>query len=138
MGIETFRPHIAVITNIFSAHLDYHGSQINYEAAKWRIQENMTADDYLVLNFNQEKLRQKAVESLAEIVPFSTSDETKNGAYVADGEIYFKDERIMAVADLSLPGEHNLENALAAICVAKLSNVSTEALVSILTTFSGV
>ncbi len=138
MGIETFRPHIAVITNVFSAHLDYHGSQINYEAAKWRIQENMTADDYLVLNFNQEKLRHKAGQSLAKIVPFSTSDETKNGAYVADGEIYFKDERIMAVADLSLPGEHNLENALAAICVAKLSNVSTEAIISILTTFSGV
>lgn len=138
MGIETFRPHIAVITNVFSAHLDYHGSQVNYEAAKWRIQENMTADDYLVLNFNQEKLRHKAGQSLAKIVPFSTTDENKNGAYVADGGIYFKDERIMAVADLSLPGEHNLENALAAICVAKLSNVSTEAIISILTTFSGV
>ncbi|MDN6770498.1 MAG: UDP-N-acetylmuramoyl-L-alanine--D-glutamate ligase [Lactococcus sp.] len=138
MGIETFRPHIAVITNVFSAHLDYHGSQVNYEAAKWRIQENMTADDYLVLNFNQEKLRHKAGQSLVKIVPFSTTDETKNGAYIADGGIYFKDERIMAVADLSLPGEHNLENALAAICVAKLSNVSTEAIVSILTTFSGV
>ena len=138
MGIETFRPHIAVITNVFSAHLDYHGSQVNYEAAKWRIQENMTADDYLVLNFNQEKLRHKAGQSLAKIVPFSTTDETKNGAYIADGGIYFKDERIMAVADLSLPGEHNLENALAAICVAKLSNVSTEAIISILTTFSGV
>ena len=138
MGIETFRPHIAVITNVFSAHLDYHGSQVNYEAAKWRIQENMTADDYLVLIFNQEKLRHKAGQSLAKIVPFSTTDETKNGAYIADGGIYFKDERIMAVADLSLPGEHNLENALAAICVAKLSNVSTEAIISILTTFSGV
>ena len=138
MGIETFRPHIAVITNVFSAHLDYHGSQVNYEAAKWRIQENMTADDYLVLNFNQEKLRHKAGQSLVKIVPFSTTDETKNGAYIADGGIYFKDERIMAVADLSLPGEHNLENALAAICVAKLSNVSTEAIISILTTFSGV
>lgn len=138
MGIETFRPHIAVITNVFSSHLDYHGSQVNYEAAKWRIQENMTADDYLVLNFNQEKLRHKAGQSLVKIVPFSTTDETKNGAYIADGGIYFKDERIMAVADLSLPGEHNLENALAAICVAKLSNVSTEAIISILTTFSGV
>ncbi|MCJ1996392.1 UDP-N-acetylmuramoyl-L-alanine--D-glutamate ligase [Lactococcus piscium] len=138
MGIETFRPHIGVITNVFSAHLDYHGSQVNYEAAKWRIQENMTADDYLVLNFNQEKLRHKARQSLAEIVPFSTTDETKSGAYIADGGIYFKDERIMAVADLSLPGEHNLENALAAICVAKLSNVSTEAIISILMTFSGV
>lgn len=101
MGIETFRPKIAVITNLFSAHLDYHGSQDNYEAAKWRIQENMTADDFLVLNFNQAKLRSKAGETAAQVVPFSTTEIVEKGAYVADGNIYFKTEKIMAVADLS-------------------------------------
>lgn len=138
MGIETFRPKIAVITNLFSAHLDYHGSQDNYEAAKWRIQENMTADDFLVLNFNQAKLRNKAMETAAQVVPFSTIEIVEKGAYVADGNIYFKTEKIMAVADLSLPGEHNVENALAAICVAKLSDMSNAAIVRVLTTFSGV
>ena len=49
MGIDSFRPKIALITNLFSAHLDYHGSQKAYEAAKWRIQENMTSDDFLIL-----------------------------------------------------------------------------------------
>ena len=44
----------------------------------------------------------------------------------------------MAVAGLSLPGEHNVENALAAICVAKLSGVSNAAITRVLTTFSGV
>jgi UDP-N-acetylmuramoylalanine--D-glutamate ligase len=138
MGIDTFRPTIAVITNIFSAHLDYHGSQANYEAAKWRIQENMTADDYLVLNFNQAILRQQAKHTAAQVVPFSTSEKCETGAYVAAGQLFFRDEAVMAVADLSLPGEHNLENALAAICVAKLSGVSNAAIVSVLTTFSGV
>src|SRR5699024_5262803 len=37
MGIDTFKPHIAVITNIYSAHLDYHGSQEEYVRAKMRI-----------------------------------------------------------------------------------------------------
>lgn len=138
MGIEQFRPKIAVITNIFSAHLDYHGSQENYEAAKWRIQENMTADDDLVLNFNQEKLRQKAKLTQATVVPFSTTEKVANGAYIADGQIFFKDEVIIPVADLSLPGEHNVENALAAICVAKRYGISNAAITSVLTTFSGV
>lgn len=39
MGIETFHPQIAVITNIFEAHLDYHGSRKEYVAAKWAIQK---------------------------------------------------------------------------------------------------
>gem|GEM_PF-301939 len=54
MGIEDFHPQIAVITNLMPTHLDYHGSVEEYAAAKWNIQKNMTADDYLVLNFNQE------------------------------------------------------------------------------------
>ncbi|MBW9330495.1 UDP-N-acetylmuramoyl-L-alanine--D-glutamate ligase [Lactococcus raffinolactis] len=138
MGIEAFQPKIAVITNLFSAHLDYHGSQDNYEAAKWRIQENMTADDFLVLNFNQAKLRDKATLASAQVVPFSTTEIVETGAYVSDGQIYFKGDKIMAVAGLSLPGEHNVENALAAICVAKLSGVSNAAITRVLTTFSGV
>ena len=138
MGIEAFQPKIAVITNLFSAHLDYHGSQDNYEAAKWRIQENMTADDFLVLNFNQAKLRDKATLTSAQVVPFSTTEIVETGAYVSDGQIYFKGDKSMAVAGLSLPGEHNVENALAAICVAKLSGVSNAAITRVLTTFSGV
>ncbi|MGM5486557.1 MAG: UDP-N-acetylmuramoyl-L-alanine--D-glutamate ligase [Pseudolactococcus raffinolactis] len=138
MGIEAFQPKIAVITNLFSAHLDYHGSQDNYETAKWRIQENMTADDFLVLNFNQDKLRDKATLTSAQVVPFSTTEIVETGAYVSDGQIYFKGDKIMAVAGLSLPGEHNVENALAAICVAKLSGVSNAAITRVLTTFSGV
>lgn len=138
MGIEAFQPKIAVITNLFSAHLDYHSSQDNYEAAKWRIQENMTADDFLVLNFNQAKLRDKATLTSAQVVPFSTTEIVETGAYVSDGQIYFKGDKIMAVAGLSLPGEHNVENALAAICVAKLSGVSNAAITRVLTTFSGV
>lgn len=137
MGIETFRPKIAVITNLFSAHLDYHGSQEAYEAAKWRIQENMTADDFLILNFNQEKCKALVPLTKASVVPFSTHEKVE-GAYALEGKVYFKDEFIMETTELSLPGEHNLENALAAIAVAKLSGVNNAAILSVLTTFSGV
>ena len=137
MGIETFRPKIALITNLFSAHLDYHGSQELYESAKWRIQENMTAEDFLILNFNQEKCKALANQTAATVVPFSTQEKV-DGSYVVDGKIYFKDEYIMDVADLALPGEHNLENALAAIAAAKLSGAKNEAILEILSSFAGV
>lgn len=137
MGIDRFRPKIALITNLFSAHLDYHGSQEAYEAAKWRIQENMLADDFLILNFNQEKCRALADKTKAQVVPFSSTQKV-DGAYVQEGKIYFKEELIMEVSELSLPGEHNLENALAAIVAAKLQGADKAAIVSILSNFAGV
>ena len=137
MGIEKFRPHIAILANLFSAHLDYHGSQEAYEAAKWNLQNNMTSEDFLILNFNQEKIRKLSNLTKATVVPFAT-DEKVDGAYSLDGKIYFKDEYIMDVAELSLPGAHNVENALAALTAAKLSGISNVAIKQVLTTFSGV
>ena len=137
MGIDSFRPKIALITNLFSAHLDYHGSQKAYEAAKWRIQGNMTSDDFLILNFNQEKCRNLADKTKATVLAFSTKEKV-NGAYSKDGKIYFNDEYIMEVSELSLPGEHNLENALAAIVASKLQGTKNEAIVEVLTSFAGV
>ena len=39
MGITEFRPHIAVITNIYEAHIDYHGTRDEYVKAKWQLQK---------------------------------------------------------------------------------------------------
>ncbi len=54
MGVQEFHPEIAVITNLMPTHIDYHGSFEEYVAAKWNIQNKMTAADFLVLNFNQD------------------------------------------------------------------------------------
>ncbi|HEY0222023.1 MAG TPA: UDP-N-acetylmuramoyl-L-alanine--D-glutamate ligase [Lactovum miscens] len=138
MGTVRFHPHIAVITNIYSTHLDYHGSQENYEAAKWNIQKNMTAMDFLILNFNQEKMRQDyAKKTNATVVPIST-EQVVNGAYLQDGKLYFKGEFIINKVDLSLPGDHNVENALLAIATTKLSGAKNEAIKHVLSTFKGV
>ena len=74
MGTDTFHPHIAVITNLMPTHIDYHGTFENYVAAKWNIQKNMTADDFVVLNFNQDLAKELAKKTAAQVVPFSTTD----------------------------------------------------------------
>ncbi|EUJ41737.1 UDP-N-acetylmuramoyl-L-alanine--D-glutamate ligase [Brochothrix campestris] len=138
MGIETFRPHIAVIVNIYEAHLDYHGSRQGYVAAKLRIFENQQADDFLVVNWNQPELRELVTAAKSRIVPFSTKEVVEAGAYVLDGNLMFKGEIIGRQADIVLPGEHNLENVLAAICVAKLEGESNENIMAVLSSFNGV
>lgn len=138
MGIETFKPQIAVITNIYEAHLDYHKTRENYVAAKWAIQENMTADDYLVLNWHSSELQTLSKQTKAQVVPFSTEEKLENGAYLLDGSLYYQEEKIMAAAELGVPGAHNIENALAAIVVAKLKGVSNEGIRLALSSFHGV
>lgn len=137
MGVETFKPHIAVVTNFVASHLDYHGSFEEYVAAKWTIQQNMSADDYLILNFSQDLAKDLAKTSQATIVPFSVTDKV-DGAYLSDGQLYFKDELIMAAADIGVPGLHNVENALATIAVAKLSGIDNQAIKQAISGFGGV
>lgn len=137
LGIDQFCPKIAVITNIYEAHLDYHGTREAYVAAKWRIQKNMTADNSLILNGDQPELRTLAKQTAATVYFFSTKEKT-NGAYVKDGVIYFGEEAIMKTTELGVPGIHNVENALAAITVARLLEVNTSEIKEVLQNFSGV
>lgn len=138
MGIQTFRPHIAIITNIYDAHLDYHGSKEEYVSAKMNITKNQTEEDYLIINADQEALLSIAGSSQAAIIPFSVNQKVESGAYIEEGTIYFKEEAIMHTADVALPGNHNLENILSAVAAVKLSGVSTEAICHVLKTFAGV
>ncbi|QGX43879.1 UDP-N-acetylmuramoyl-L-alanine--D-glutamate ligase [Streptococcus equinus] len=137
MGTDTFHPHIAVITNLMPTHIDYHGTFENYVAAKWNIQKNMTADDFIVLNFNQDLAKELAEKTAAQVVPFSTTEKV-DGAYLDGGTLYFKGEAIMKASEIGVPGSHNVENALATIAVAKLSGIANEAIKETLAHFGGV
>ncbi|HCM89340.1 MULTISPECIES: UDP-N-acetylmuramoyl-L-alanine--D-glutamate ligase [Vagococcus] len=138
MGIEKFKPSIAIVTNLFEAHIDYHGNRQNYVQAKWEIQKNMTSAEYLILNGNQKELRELAEKTKATVMYFSTSTIEEEGAYVLDDSLFYKDEKIMLASEVGVPGDHNIENALAAIIVAKLSGVSNEKIKQTLMNFSGV
>ncbi|ENZ6559226.1 UDP-N-acetylmuramoyl-L-alanine--D-glutamate ligase [Enterococcus faecium] len=138
MGITDFRPHIAVITNIYEAHIDYHGTRKEYVKAKWNLQKNMTEKDYLILNWNQSELQELAQRTKARVLPFSTKEVLEDGVYADNYSIYYKKEKIMEISELGVPGKHNVENALAAISVAKLYGISNEAIRETLNLFYGV
>ena len=137
MGIEAFHPQIAVITNLTPTHIDYHGSFEEYVAAKWNIQKNMTAKDFVVLNFNQDLAKDLAEQTAATVVPFSSQEEV-DGAYLKDQVLYFRGEAIMRADELGVPGSHNIENALATIAVAKLRGIASQAIKETLSAFGGV
>ena len=138
MGTPTLHPHIAVITNIFSNHLDYHKTRENYVNAKMNITKNQTKNDYLVINWDNDEWQQLSQRSQAQVIPFSRLAKSKRGAYELDGDLYWQENKIMAASDVNVVGDHNIENALAAIAVAKISQVSDAVIKHVLESFGGV
>ncbi|HEY4554414.1 MAG TPA: UDP-N-acetylmuramoyl-L-alanine--D-glutamate ligase [Bacillaceae bacterium] len=138
MGIQTFRPRVAIITNLYEAHLDYHGSRENYAEAKLAITKNQTEDDFLIVNADQEELMNLTRFSSANIIPFSVTAYLENGCSVKDGKVMFKGEPIADTSAIALPGAHNLENILSAVAAVKLMGGDDDSIRDVLSTFQGV
>ncbi|HIY91374.1 UDP-N-acetylmuramoyl-L-alanine--D-glutamate ligase [Companilactobacillus sp. HBUAS56275] len=137
-GTIDLHPHVAVLNNIYSTHLDFHKNRANYIKAKMHITKSQTKDDYFVVNWNTDEWRQLATQSNAQILPFSDNQELDKGAFVKDDIIYCNGEKIMNADEIQIPGEHNVQNALAAISVAKLYDVSNDDIIEVLSSFRGV
>jgi len=143
-GIEKYRPHIAVITNISPDHLDrYEYKYELYIEAKFRITMNQTEDDFLVYDADDEVIS-KWLESntiKAQKIPFSLTKEVENGVYLKDDTIISninKDEFTMSTNELSLEGKHNVKNAMAATAVAQIMRIRKETIRESLSNFQGV
>jgi len=138
--IDKFRPNIAVITNITPDHLKYHGTMEDYIETKWKICSNQIEKDLLILNYDDEYLRNKR-SSKSKIQYFSLN-ELRGGAFVRNGVIILntqhKEEDIMPISQIGIKGQHNLYNSLAAILATRSFEISNENYRSALSSFSGV
>ena len=139
MGIDQFKPKIACIVNIFSAHLDYHGTREEYIKAKLQLTKNQTEEDYLVYNADYPELI-TLIEgnTQATLVPFSRKNVLEFGASVEGDYIYFNGEKVIPVSMIQVPGTQNVENVLAAVAIAKLAGATNEGIEKAVQNFHGV
>jgi UDP-N-acetylmuramoylalanine--D-glutamate ligase len=141
---EQFHPKIAVILNITPDHLDRHGSFENYARAKERIFAAQDASDFVVLNADNARAAEAAARSHAPVFWFSASHSVARGAWVEDGNVVYRSapdaatETIVPVGKISLKGGHNVENALAAACAARLAGVRPDAIARAIENFKAV
>ena len=123
--IETFHPWIGAILNITPDHLDRYPSLKAYAAAKARVFENQTAEDYAILNADDAGLAQFRPLSLGKPVRFSCREVVPGGVFLQSETIVSNlqgvPEDVVRIADLQLRGVHNLENVMAATAVAVLA-----------------
>ncbi len=134
-----FRPSVALFLNFAEDHLDYHGSLEEYYRAKKRIFENQLPGDFAVLNAADPAVAQLENELSGTLLRFARGP-VPCGAGIDHGQVaLFKDAAVIAylcpVEEVALPGEHNLENALAAAAAAWAAGVAPEAIGAVLRRF---
>ena len=142
-GIVSFKPNIAIITNITPDHLDRYDYKFeNYIASKFRIAMNQTAEDYLIYDADDsvitEWLSQNPVQS--KLLPFSLERELEEGAYIDNNLIKINVDTNyleMSTDFLTLEGKHNTKNAMAASMAAMLVRVRKEAIRDSIQSFQG-
>ena len=139
--IKTFRPDVAVITNITEDHLDRYDYNVNnYIKSKFRITENQTADDVFVYNMDDETtnkyLEKYSVKPKA--APITMSKELPEGAYLTNAQMHLKwkgEEMQMSVEDFAIKGKHNQYNSMAASMAGTAIGIRKEKIREALQTF---
>ena len=139
---RTLAPKVAVWTNLTPDHIEWHGNLQNYTEAKLKLFANQQPNQYAVLNADDPIVSQFRPQS--EIFPFSVSttmDSSVQCAFMQYGFLVYRTcgrtQILCHKDDLRIFGNHNLENALAAVSVATVLNIPIEKIIDGLKTFPG-
>ncbi len=139
---ETFHPKVAALLNITEDHLNRHGTMEEYIRMKMRMFQNQTDKDVAVFNGDDPMLLTLIPLVKSQVMLFSRKREVENGAFVRDGQIILRwqgtEKPVCDASEVRIPGPHNLENALAATCVAAAMGVPAPVVRHSLRTFKGV
>ena len=139
-SIVDFRCNAAGLLNITEAHINRFGSMEAYIAAKMRMFENQTEEEFAALNADDSIVSN--AKTRARKLFFSRKKEVEEGAFVRNGKIIFrmdgKETELIPADELGIIGAHNLENALCAVCLSLAMGVPAGIVSSVLRSFKGV
>ena len=142
--IKEFAPHIAIITNISPDHLDRYNDEFeNYIVAKFNITANQSEQDYLIYDADDHNITKqlKKARVRANKLPFSLHKRVNQGSYLENNKIKLTidhNQLDMPIDVLSLKGNHNIKNAMAAATVSQLLKIRKTTIRESLESFQGV
>jgi len=136
----TFHPHISAILNITPDHMEHHGSMKNYIAAKSRIFANQSGKDYCILNYDDMVCRALANKCPSQVVFFSRLKKLKQGIWCDNNVAVMKygKYKCSIPIDFKIPGNHNLENIMAAIAMTVVAGINPNVITKVVKGFEGV
>ncbi len=134
-------PDIGIILNITPNHLDFHKTMKSYIDAKKNIFKYQNADDYIILNEDNEITSNFKGQTPSVEITYSLNKHVNRGVYLKKDKIYSnitgEEKEICDTSLLNLKGEHNISNTLAAFCAAVLAGASFDSLRSSISNFKG-
>lgn len=139
--IHTFCPKVSAILNITPDHLNRHHTMEAYIEAKQNISMNQTAEDFCILNYEDEVTRAFGEKTPAQVLYFSSQRILDKGIYLENGNIIYnmgEPVKICHVEELNLLGMHNYENIMAASAMAAVYGVPMEIIRDTVKNFKGV
>ena len=141
-SIVDFRANAAGLLNITEDHINRFGSMEAYIAAKVRMFENQTEEDFAILNLDDPIVRGMANKTKARVIYISLESEPEEGAFIRDGSIIWRfdgrEVKVLPISELRIPGEHNVQNAMCAIALSLCMGIELEPLRKTLREFPGV
>lgn len=135
--VKEFHPHIAVMTNLSPAHIDFLKSYENYKNVKTKLFQNQTSADFAILNYDNQDV-QMQTQNILSTKEYFSSKTTDTNIYLKDQSIYLDGEEFVKTSDIFLKGTHNYENIMAAILAVRKVGVPKEDIIQVLKTFRGV
>lgn len=130
--LSSLRPDVAAVLNLSPDHLDRYGSFEEYARAKQRLLALQQAGAHTILNADDAPSRRLDPHVRGRLALFSTHSEPRRGAYLEHGSLVLRtelgEEKLLRADELTVPGEHNVGNALAAALAARLSGCPLQAI----------
>lgn len=136
-NLVEFRPHIALMTNLTEAHIDFMKTYEHYKQVKAKMFYNQKEDDIAILNIENEDVLDVTRNICSTTKYFSSKGEV-NGCYIKDDAIYYYGEKVLDTRAIFIKGSHNLENVMASLMIAKEFGIANDIILKVVSAFKGV
>lgn len=140
--IETFAPKVSAVLNITEDHLNRHHTMEEYIRVKELIVKNQTAEDFCILNYEDEVLRAFGKKITPKVIYFSSARPLEEGIYLDGDQIILslsgEKRTVVSTGELKLLGVHNYENVMAAVAMAYCAGVTLESIKKSVCAFTAV
>lgn len=143
-GINSFKPHIAILTNITPDHLDRYNNEIElYVKSKFSITKYQDENDYFIFNLDDPESNNflKIYQPKSRQIPFSLNQKLEQGAWINSSnhiQLNLNKQEAMSINDLALQGKHNTYNSMAAGLAGKLLGIRKETIRESLSSFDNI
>lgn len=140
--VRDFRPAVAILLNITSDHLDYHGSFAAYRQTKEAIFSRQTASDLAILNADETSTESLSGRLRAPVECFSSSAAVACGMFLAGGKLVRRSRsgrrEEYPLEMIRIPGRHNIENVMAAVLAARACGCPPSDIIRAVAGFRGI